>query len=187
MENISDQTGYKELLTSSSRRASIAAQSSDGTSKQPQELLESVRDFCLHIATSAEDSFYLDKLTYLVKLYRKVRIADTDDKEYFQHHDFNGDKFEFILATNDKLIYPRDIKSALRVPFYFSSIISDKELKSDAPVYIEKYDEHNAVVRPLTREDTVVDTHLNLIWPIKTGQIPVRLKKLLKQTTEKVR
>lgn len=187
LKNISDQTGYKELLTPASRRASIAAQLRDGTSKQPQDLLESVRDFCLHIATSAEDSFYLDKLTYLVKLYRKVRIADTDDKEYFQHHDFNGDKFEFILATNDKLIYPRDIKSALRVPFYFSSIISDKELKSDTPVYIEKYDEHNAVVRPLTMQDRVVDKNLNQIWPLDTRETPMGLKKLLEQTTEKVR
>ena len=187
LKNISDQTGYKQLLTSSSRRDSIAAQSSDGTIKQTQELAESVRDFCSRIATSAEDSFCLDKLTYLVKLYRKVRIADTDDKEYFQHHDFNGDKFEFILATNDKLIYPRDIKSALRVPFYFSSIISDKELKSDTPVYIEKYDEHDAFVRPLTMQDRVVDKNLNQIWPLDTRETPVGLKKLLKQTTEIVR
>lgn len=187
LKNISDQTGYKELLTSSSRRDSIAAQSRDGTIKQTQELAESVRDFCSCIATSAKNSFYLDKLTYLVKLYRKVRIADTDDKKYFQHHDFNGDKFEFILATNDKLIYPRDIKSALRVPFYFSSIISDKELKSDTPVYIEKYDTHNAVVRPLTMQDRVVDKNLNQIWPLDTRETPAGLKKLLEQTTENVR
>lgn len=187
LTNISDRTGYKRLLTSSLRRDSIAAQSSDGTIKQTQELAESVRDFCSRIATSAEGSFYLDKLTYLVKLYRKVRIADTDDKEYFQYHDFNGDKFEFILATNDKLIYPRDIKSALRVPFYFSSIISDKELKSDTPVYIEKYDTHNAVVRPLTMQDRVVDKNLNQIWPLDTRETPAGLKKLLEQTTENVR
>ena len=187
LENISDQTGYKQLLTSSSRRDSIAAQSSDGTIKQTKELAESVRDFCSRIVTSAEDSFYLDKLTYLVKLYRKVRIADTDDKEYFQHHDFNGDKFEFILAKNDKLIYPRDIKSALRVPFYFSSIISDKELKSDTPVYIEKYDKHDVFVRPLTMQDRVVDKNLNQIWPLDTRETPVGLKKLLEQTTENVR
>lgn len=187
LKNISDETGYKELLTSSSRRDSIAAQSRDGTIKQTQELAESVRDFCSCIATSAKNSFYLDKLTYLVQLYRKVRIADTDDKKYFQHHYFNGDKFEFILATNDKLIYPRDIKSALRVPFYFSSIISDKELKSDTPVYIEKYDTHNAFVRPLTMQDRVVDKNLNQIWPLDTRETPAGLKKLLEQTTENVR
>jgi len=187
LKNISDQTGYKQVLTSSSRRDSIAAQSSDGTIKQTQELAESVRNFCSRIATSAEDSFYLDKLTYLVKLYRKVRIADIDDKEYFQKHDFSGGKFEFILATNDKLIYPRDIKNALRVPFYFSSIISDKELKSDTPVYIEKYDEHDVFVRPLTMQDRVVDKNLNQIWPLDTRETPIGLKKLLEQTTEKVR
>ena len=187
LKNISDQTGYKLLLTSSSRRGSIAAQSSDGTVKGTPELTESVRDFCSRIAVCAEDSFYLNKMTYLVKLYRKVKITDTDDKVNFQNHDFNGDNFEFILATNDKLIYPRDIKDALQVPFYFDGVTSDKELKPDTPVYIEKYDKHNAVVRPLTMQDRVVDKNLNQIWPIATGQIPVGLKKLLEQTTEKVR
>lgn len=187
LNNISDLTGYKLLLTPSSRRGSIAAQTSDGTVKGTPELTESVRDFCSRIAICAKDSFYLDKLTYLVTLCRMVKISDADDKVYFQNHNFNGGNFEFILATNDKLIYPHDIKSSLHVPFYFGSVISDKKLEPDTPVYIEKYDEHDAFVRPLTMEDRVVDRNLNQIWPMATGQIPVGLKKLLEQTTEKVK
>ena len=183
LKNISDHTGYMSLLTPLSRRSSISVQSSDGIIKQTPELAESVRDFCLHIATCAKNSFYLDKLTYLVTLCRKVKIFDADDKVYFQNHNFNGGNFEFILATNDKLIYPHDIERVLKVPYFYST----KRLPADTPVYIEKYDKHRAFVRPLTMEDRVVDKNLNQIWPMATGQIPLGLKKLLEQTTEKVR
>ena len=183
LKNISDETGYKLILTPSSRRGSIAAQSNDGTVKGTPELTEFVRDFCSRIAICARDSFYLDKLTYLVTLYRTVKISDADDKVYFQNHNFNGGNFKFILATNDKLIYPHDIERVLKVSYFYST----KELPADTPVYIEEYDKHRAVVRPLTMEDRVVDKNLNQIWPMATGQIPVGLKKLLEQTTEKVK
>ena len=181
LRNVLDHTEW--LLTTSSRRDSISAQSSDGKIKQTPELIESVRNFCSRIATCAKDSFYLDKLTYLVTLCRMVKISDADDKVYFQHHNFNGGNFKFILATNDKLIYPHDIERVLKVSYFYST----QELPADTPVYIEEYDKHHAVVRPLTMEDRVVDKNLNQIWPMATGEIPGGLKKLLEQTTEKVR
>ena len=183
LRNVLDHTEW--LLTSSSRRDSISAQSSDGKIKQTPELIESVRDFCSRIATCAKDSFYLDKLTYLVTLCRMVKISDADDKVYFQNHNFNGGNFKFILATNDKLIYPHDIERVLVLEESYFDIT--KELPADTPVYIEEYDKHHAVVRPLTMEDRVVDKNLNQIWPMDTRETPVGLKKLLEQTTEKVR
>ena len=187
LKNVSSEAGYKLLLTPSFYKASISAQSSDGTIKQTPELIESVRNFCSRVAESAKSSFCLDKLTYLVELYRMVNIFDADDKANFQNHNFNGDKFEFILASNDKLIYPHDIKDALRVPFYFNGITSDEKLYQDIPVYIKTYDKHKAFVRSLTMQDRVVDKNLNQIWPLDTRETPVGLKKLLEQTTENVR
>lgn len=172
-------------LRSSPRRYNINAQSDNGKIKQLSELIESMRFYCSDFTSSAKcrDGFYIDKLTYLVKLCRMVKISDADDKVYFQNHNFNGGNFEFILATNDKLIYPHDIERVLKVPYFYST----KQLPADTPVYIEKYDKHNAFVRPLTMQDRVVDKNLNQIWPMATGQIPVGLKKLLEQTTEKVK
>ena len=125
-----------------------------------------------------------EELMYSLEVNRSCYVSDKDlpTRKPEKHH--SG---RLCFFVSDKLIYPHDIKSSLHVPFYFGSVISDKELEPDTPVYIEKYDKHDAFVRPLTMQDRVVDRNLNQIWPMATGQIPVGLKKLLEQTTEKVK
>lgn len=176
---------YMEL-TAHQKRDTIHTLTDDGKITPVSEILEFVRNFCEHFVADTKNQFYLDKLTYSFKIYRKVKVTDTDDKIYFRSYDFTGGNSGFILTTNNDLIYPCDIKKALQAPFYFKNIKSESRLNPNNPIYIQKYDKHTATVRPLTQQDTVVDTQLNQIWPNKTDCPPLALKKLLEQTTEKI-
>ena len=175
-------------VISSERKAHFWT-SVDGTVvKRTNDLIEEIRDFCKQISRELKVGRYNDKKTYDILFTRGVKVKDIDDKEYFQSHEFNGGSLNLILSTTDKLIYPADIRSTLDVSYYFRGITPEiSELNKDTPVFIEKYDEYNASVRSLSAKDTVVDTHLNQIWPVATHKPPVALIKLLKQTKEKIR
>jgi len=160
-------------------------------SKHPvhvQLMIKTAQDFCTYITklVQAPESAYINKKTYNITLQRYVLIRDIDNKNCFQKHEFVGDKFDFILSTDNKLIYPHDVRKTLNVPFYFEQI-HPNTLNSKRPVYIEKYDKHNAHIRQLTTKDTVVDMNLNQIYPTETNTIPTGLIKLLSQGKEIVR
>ena len=158
------------------------------------EPIDSIQEFCVQICKELQEEryidddkkTYIDKKTYDIQFLRNVRIRNVDDETPSQSHDFNGGSFNFILSTTGKLIYLSDILSILKNSHCFQGTPLNISEKKGTPMYIEKYDKHNVQFRALTAQDTVVDKHLNQIWPIATQQPPIALFKLLKKTTEKI-
>ena len=180
----SDPNRYIVDLMEQEKEQMIPVHLNDDKNRNESELVQCVKNFCINFVEKSKTDFYLDKLTYKVSLYRTVHVCDIDDKNR-QSHSFSGGGFNFIITTNNALIYPNDIKTNLNVPFYFKDI-KPKNLDPKIPVFIEKYDKHNADVRPLTPNDTVVGPDLKQLWPTPTGQIPNQLVELLKKTSEPV-
>jgi len=181
----SDPNRYIVDLKEQEKEQTIPVHLNDDKNRNESELMQCVQDFCRAFVANTQNKSYLNKLTYLVSLKRRVEITDIEDKEDYQSYSFSGGGFNFIITTNNALIYPNDIKTNLNVPFYFKDI-KPKNLDPKIPVFIEKYDEHNADVRPLTPNDTVVGPDLKQLWPTPTGQIPNQLVELLKKTSEPV-
>lgn len=155
---------------------------------QTDDLIQEIQAFCKQICIELKNDRYTNKETYEILLSRTVRVRDIDDRKYFQSHNFSGGNLHLILSITGKLVYPADITSTLNVSHYFKGTTPKiSELNKNTPVFIEKYDEYTAQVRPLTPEDIVVDKHLNQIWPVATHKPPIALIKLLKQTKEKIR
>ena len=164
-----------------------------GKMKRTREMERNFRDFCTGFAQIVHTPYYLDKKTYDITLARRVYIRDEADKKYYQSHKFNGEIVKFILVPDGKLIYPADIKDALKVPHYFHNIIrnnpDNSALDSKTPVFIEKYDMYFAHVRNFTPGDLVLDTHGRYLWaPDENliGQKCPDITELLKQRREPV-
>lgn len=160
-----------------------------GNMKHTREMERDFRAFCTGFAQIVHTPYYLDKKTYDITLARRVYIKDEADKKYYQSHKFNGEIVKFILVPDGKLIYPADIKNALKVPHYFKNIISPKPLDGKMPVFIEEYDMYFAHVRNFTPGDIVLDTHGRYLWAPDenlVGQKCPYITDLLKQRREKV-
>ena len=165
----------------------------DGKMRRTCEMERDFRSFCKRFAQTVRNPYYLDKKTYDIKLVRQVCIKDEADKEYYQSHNFNGGRVEFILIPNGKLIYPGDICDALSVPHYFKEIIVNNPDKSaldnNTPVFIEKYNRYFATVRNITQNDRVLDTNGHYLWASDeslVGKMCPDVTYLLKQKREKV-
>ncbi|MBO4683541.1 MAG: hypothetical protein J5611_03125 [Alphaproteobacteria bacterium] len=145
--------------------------------------LQALRNFCQAIAATSKCKFYVDKKMYEMRLNRIVEICNLDNQTDLKS--FNDKEFKFILATNDKLIYPSEVVDVLGIK---QTKISFAEYKT-SPVYIERFDGNNAKCRSLTDKDIVVDTNLNQIWPLSTkrpNRPPVEMVQLLKRIKEKL-
>ena len=165
----------------------------DGKMKRARDIERDVHRFCARFAQTTRNPYYLDKKTYELTLHRMLHIKDEADTKYYQSHNFNGECIKFILIPDGNLIYPADIRDALKVPHYFKDIITNNPdnaaLDNNTPVFIEKYDRRFATVRNITPADRVLDTHGRYLWaPDENliGQKCPDITELLKQRREKV-
>lgn len=142
-------------------------------SKGLENQIEEIKIFCNKIPYRYER----DKKTYSFECYRKICIYEEGGTH--QAHNFHDpQKFKFIMSTTNKLIYPQDVKNFV----YPYSEIYD----TNTPVFILSSDcrYNNEIyfnLRPLGKEEIVVDTNIRQIYPKNAdfGMIPKGLTNLL--------
>ncbi|MBO4700369.1 MAG: hypothetical protein J5620_01325 [Alphaproteobacteria bacterium] len=151
--------------------------------------LEQFREFIASFTDFAKSG--VDKTTYSINLARRVTITDMDDRKFFKSVIFPDMNLSIILSTTDKLLYASDIEPMFNAEFPNFLLKNKKFIDMSRPIYLEYFDGQDAKYRPLAQDgytnDIVVDTALNQIWPVKTGQPPVALTQLMSRTIEKVR
>lgn len=159
-------------------RARIREEEKDGhfckdqtiESKGLENQIEEIKIFCNKIPYRYER----DKKTYNFECYRTIRIYEESRPRNAK--DFS-ERFKFIMSTTNKLIYPQDVKNF----FYPYSEIYD----TNTPVFILsskcRCNEIYFNLRPLGKEEIVVDTNMHQIYPKNAdfGMIPKGLKNLL--------
>ena len=150
--------------------------------------LQALRNFCQAIAATSKCKFYVDKKMYEMRLNRIVEISNLDNPTDIKS--FNDKEFKFILATNDKLIYPSEAEVGKLLGINPTKVSFAPFRNDSIPLYIEQFDGISAKCRKLTYEDIVVDSNLNQLWPLRTkrpNRPPVEIVNLLKKTKEKIR
>lgn len=141
-------------------------------SKGLENQIEEIKIFCNKIPYRYER----DKKTYNFECYRTIRIYEESRPQHAK--DFlDSEKFKFIMSTTNKLIYPQDVKNFV----YPYSEIYD----TNTPVFILSSKWHRDEIyfnlRPLGKEEIVVDTNMCQIYPKNAdfGMIPKGLTNLL--------
>ena len=106
--------------------------------------------------------------------FAKVTRMEPDDTPYFLF---------YIAENKDSLVY--DIKNlgVAKDNFY----ISQSNKISSGPIVVDSIDRTNNILqwKRLSSNDIVVDKNMKQIWPVVTGESPVKLVKFLTKSREK--
>lgn len=149
---------------------------------------EQFRKFITDLTVAAKSG--MNKVTYLIEVQRRVTVSDKDKRFFSESATFLGEKLSIILSTSDKLLYVPDIEPLLQQKFPQFSLPESKFADTN-PIYLESFDGVNVKYWPLIQNSPnkyiVIDTNLNQLWPIATGQQSIELLNLLSDTTQNIR
>ncbi len=172
--------------------------------KTTRELITAVQNFCRNLHDMSDDYTTVPYVrpTYNIRMSRNAMVHIFDNllggvsvSNTMKLNATNDGKFDFVYNRANKVIYKSNIRQVLGQDFekihllnYYNYVAYNQEsnIRSNAPLYVCKYDDKEVYVKEIADNTIVVNDKLCEIYPKVTGHIPAHMSHLFNNKTEPV-